>query len=182
MPHHVNAFDRLRIERLVWSLDQRLYDLPRSRRIATRREVRANLLEAAHDVGTGEALRRVGNSRSLAEQYLVAEFGDNPRHSWVGAAYAAGLMPLLLNFFLAEAANAFQSGVTATNPQATGAYVWSGVSWLQSATTYTFTDGTATTHGGAWTPLAYALWLLVTAAAGRLWRLRFRRRPVVATA
>src|SRR4051812_42468668 len=98
MPKSVNVFHRLRIERLVWALDQQLYDLPRARRIATRREVRANLIEAAHDVGATEALRRVGGSRRLAEQYLVAEFGDGPRHSWIGAAYAATMTPLLLNF------------------------------------------------------------------------------------
>ncbi|GIF26585.1 hypothetical protein BJ973_001029 [Actinoplanes tereljensis] len=176
----VTIFDRLRIERLVWSLDQQLYDLPRAQRLANRREVRANLLEAAHDVGTTEALRRVGGSRQLAEQYLVAEFGDGPRPSWIGAIYAAALLPLLLNFFLSEAANAFESGVTAADPQATGVYVWSGVSGLQSAITYTFSDGAASHHGGAWTPLTYALWLLLIVGAGRLWRLRLRRRPALA--
>ena len=30
MTHDVNLIDRLRIERVVWTLDQRLYDLPRS--------------------------------------------------------------------------------------------------------------------------------------------------------
>jgi hypothetical protein len=182
MSHTVNGLDRLRLERLVWSLDQQLYDLPRAQRIATRREVRANLRDAAHDVGTSEALRRVGGSRRLAEQYLVAEFGDQPRHSWTAAALTAALVPLLVNFVLAEAGNAFQSGVSAADPHVTGAYAWSGVSWLQSATTYTFTDGTASIHGGGWTPLTYVLWLAVIIGAGRLWRLRIRRRPAVATA
>ena len=49
-------FDRLRIERVVWTLDQRLYDLPRAVRIAHRRELRENLLTAARDVGTGAVL------------------------------------------------------------------------------------------------------------------------------
>lgn len=181
MPRNLNGLDRLRIERLVWSLDQQLYDLPRAQRIATRRDVRANLLEAARDVGATEALRRVGGSRRLAEQYLAAEFGDNPRHSWISAAYAATLTPLLLTFFLTEAGNAFQGGVTAADPHATGTYTWSGVVWLQSAATYTFNNGTASTHGGAWTPLTYLLWLLITIGVGRLWRLRFRR-PAAATA
>jgi len=174
--------DRLRIERLVWTLDQQLYDLPRDRRIAIRREVRANLIEATHDVGVTEALRRIGGSRRLAQQYLVAEFGDRPRPSWVGAAYGAGLTPLLLNFFLSEAGNAFRDGVTAGVPHATGTYVWSGVTWLQSATTYTFTDGTATTSGGAWTPIAWVVLLAVIVGAGRLWRVRLRRRPAMAAA
>jgi hypothetical protein len=174
--------DRLRIERLVWTLDQQLYDLPRDRRIAIRREVRANLIEATHDVGVTEALRRIGGSRRLAQQYLVAEFGDRPRPSWVGAAYGAGLTPLLLNFVLSEAGNAFRAGVTAAAPHATGTYVWSGVGWLQTATTYTFTDGTDTSTGGAWTPVTYLVLLAVIVLTGRLWRLRIRRRAAVAAA
>jgi len=174
--------DRLRIERLVWSLDQQLYDLPRAQRIGIRREVRANLIEAAHDVGVTEALHRVGGSRELAEQYLVAQFGDRPRPSWIGAAYGALLTPLLLNFFLGEAGQAFRDGVAAGVPHATGTYVWSGVTWLQSATTYTFTDGTATSSGGAWTPLTYLVLFAVMVGTGRLWRVRVRRRPAVATA
>jgi len=183
MPHTVGWFDRLRIERLVWMLDQQIYDLPRQSRLATRREVRANLLDAARDVGTTAALRRVGGSRGLAEQYLVAEFGEGPRHSWTAAAFAAALIPLLINFFLSEAAAAFRHGVTAADPHATGTFIWSGVSWLQSPSTFTFTDGSSGGVGGAWTPLAYLLWILVTIGAGRLWRLRrVRARRAVATA
>jgi hypothetical protein len=176
MPHRIGLLDRLRIERLVWALDQQIYDLPRRTRVATRREVRANLLEAAADVGTTAALGRVGGSRQLAEQYLQAEFGEGPRHSWVGAAYAAGTIPLLVNFFLGEARNAFLNGVTAADPHANGTYLWSGVSWLQTSVSATFTDGQVNTSGGSWTVLTYALWLTATVAAGRLWRLS-RRKP-----
>jgi hypothetical protein len=179
----VRWFDRLRIERLVWALDQQLYDLPRAARIATRREVRANLLEAAADIGAGPALRRVGSSRRLAEQYLTAEYGDRPRHSWIAAAYVGGLVPLLLNFVLGEAATAFRNGVTAADPHATGSFVWSGFSLLQSPAAITFTDGQSASVGGAWTPLTYVLWLAAVILAGRLWRLipnRDRRVPAPA--
>jgi hypothetical protein len=47
--------DRLRTERVVWTLDQRLYDLPRNSRIAMRREVRENLRTATVDVGATQA-------------------------------------------------------------------------------------------------------------------------------
>ena len=50
MDHRISWFERLRIEWVVWSLDQRLYDLPRRSRIEKRREVRANLITAAHIV------------------------------------------------------------------------------------------------------------------------------------
>jgi hypothetical protein len=184
MPHTVTWLDRLRIERLVWTLDQRLYDLPRATRITDRREVRANLLAAAADVGTRQALRQLGGSRRLAEEYLTAELGDGPRHSWIAAAYFAALVPLLTNFFLSEANSAYQSGVTAVDPHATGTFVGDGVSYLQSATTYTFVDGHASSTGGAWTVTTYALWLVGTVLAGRLWRLpraARRRRKAAAT-
>lgn len=177
MTHPIRPLDRLRIERLVWALDQQIYDLPRRSRITTRREVRANLLEAAADVGTTAALRGVGGSRQLAQQYLRAEFGEGPRHSWIGAAWAVFVTPLLLNFFLGEAQNAFLGGITAADPHATGTYSWSGVSWLQSPVRTAFIDGHASSTGGAWTVSAYALWLIVTVAAGRLWRLSRRDLP-----
>ncbi|MGX6600817.1 hypothetical protein ACWKSP_01570 [Micromonosporaceae bacterium Da 78-11] len=177
MTHPVGRLGRLRIETRVWLLDQQIYDLPRRTRITVRQEVRANLLDAARVVGAGQALRRLGGSRRLAEQYLRAEFGDEPRRSWIAAAYTAGLIPLALNFLLAGAAATFERGVTAADPHATGSFVWAAVGHLQRPVTFAFTDGQATSTGGAWTPLTYALWLLAVIVAGRLWRLpRLRRR------
>ena len=163
--------DRLRIERFVWTLDQQIYDLPRASRIAKRREVRDNLRAAARDVGTKEALRRLGSSRRLANEYLEAEFGDGPRHSWLAAGIVAGLLPLLTLGFMGEATSAYQEAITAIDPHATGTFTWQGFDYLQTSVTYTFTNGHATHTGGAWTPLTYAIWLLATILAGRLWRL-----------
>ncbi|MFG1807319.1 hypothetical protein [Streptomyces sp. NPDC049040] len=176
MQHSLNWLDRLRVERLIWSLDQRLYDLPRRSRIATRREVRANLLAAAQDIGTGQALRRVGSSRQLAQDYLNAELGSEPRHSWTAAACFGLTVPLILNFFLDESASAYQQAVTAADPQATGTHVWQGVTWLQNGITFTFDHGHATRTGGSWTVLVYVLWLAGAIACGRLWRLLPARR------
>lgn len=176
MTHSVGTLDRLRIERLVWGLDQQLYDLPRSSRIAHRREVRANLLTAASDLGTSEALRRVGSSRSLASQFLTAELGDGPRHSWVAAAYFAALVPLALMSLLAEAANAYQQAITAENPHATGSFTYHGVSYLQTAVHFQFENGVASQTGGAFTPVVYVGWAVGTVLCGRLWRLVGRRR------
>ena len=83
MPNDVNLLDRLRIERAVWSLDQRLYDLPRRTRIERRRELRSNLLDAARDTGTTAALRDMGDSGTLAAEYLDAELGRaRGTHGW----------------------------------------------------------------------------------------------------
>ena len=170
MPHTVTWLDRLRIERAVWSLDQRLYDLPRRTRIETRREVRQNLLTGARDVGTTQALRNLGGSGELAQQYLSAAFGSGPRHSWMAAGIFALAIPLLANSFFSDAANAFASGITAADPDATGTYTWGGVSRLQSTVTYTFVGGDGTWTGGAFTPLFYILWIIATILVGRLWR------------
>ncbi|HSV67952.1 MAG TPA: hypothetical protein VLJ59_18910 [Mycobacteriales bacterium] len=171
MPHSITWIDRLRIERVVWTLDQRLYDLPRRSRIAKRRELRDNILVAARDVGTSPALRRLGDSRRLADEYLTAELGEGPRHSWVAAILFGGTVPLLINYFLGEAASAYGQAITATDPNATGTFVWGGVHHLQETVTYTFTQGQASITGGAWTPVCWALWILGTVLAGRLWRL-----------
>lgn len=62
MAHDLNHLDRVRIERVVWTLDQRLYDLPRKIRIAHRRELRDNLTAAARVVGVSAALRDIGDA------------------------------------------------------------------------------------------------------------------------
>lgn len=176
MTQSVGTVDRLRIERLVWGLDQRLYDLPRRSRIAHRREVRANLLSAAADVGTAEALRRVGSTGALAAQYLSAEFGDGPRPSWITAAYFAAGVPLGLMYLLGEASDAFGRAIKAADPHATGSFTYHGVSYLQAPVHFTFTNGESSQYGGAFTPLVYVLWLAGTVAVGRLWRVKPRRR------
>ena len=82
MPDTLSLVDRLRIERVVWSLDQRLYDLPRTSRIAKRREVRENLQVAAAHVGVAHAIRQFG-------QHPTACSGVSRRRIWRRA--SAGL-------------------------------------------------------------------------------------------
>lgn len=170
MSHAVSWTDRLRIERAVWALDQRLYDLPRRSRIAKRREVRMNLIAAAHDVGTRDALGHLGDSRQLAAEYLAAELGEGPRHSWVAAAVFLLTAQLVLTSMLADAAMAFGDGVTAANPGATGTFTWSGIDHLQDDVTFTFVGGAGDYVGGAWTPLAWGILIVATVLVGRLWR------------
>jgi hypothetical protein len=181
MTRTVSWIDRLRIERVVWMLDQRLYDLPRRSRIAKRREVRENLLAAAHDVGTTDALRHLGDSRRLAVEYLSAEFGDGPRHSWIAAAVFATGALLLFNGMLSDASSAFGDGITAADPNATGTFTWSGIQYLEDTVTFTVANGHVTSVvGGAWSPLTWGIWIVGTLLVGRLWRalpyLRLRHR------
>jgi hypothetical protein len=182
MDHALTWMSRLRIERVVWTLDQRLYDLPRQSRIAMRREVRENLRTAAADVGTTQAIRNLGTGRRLAQEYRAAEFGDGPRPHWYAAAVFFFTAQLFLTSFLAQAATAFGDGVKAAHPHATGTYVWNGIGYVQSSVTYTFVDGQNTQTGGAWTPFAWALWIIAAVLVGRMWRFRWTRRPRTATA
>ena len=170
MTHSVTWIDRLRIERVVWALDQRLYDLPRKSRIAKRREVRENLRAASADIGTANALRNIGNSRQLAAEYRDAEFGSQPRPSWIAAATFLLTAQLFFTSFLSEAAQAFGDGITAADPNATGTFTWPGIHYVQTSVTYTFVNGHGDSVGGAWTPLAWVIWLVAAVLVGRLWR------------
>jgi hypothetical protein len=183
MPNDVNLLDRLRMERVIWSLDQRLYDLPRKTRIERRRELRANLLAAARDAGTSAALRGVGDSGSLAAEYLNAELGPGPRHSWMAAGVFLLTSALLLTSVLFDAADAFGDGILAGNPDVDGTFTWPGIGYLQSEVTYTVADGNHTFVGGAFTPLTWALLIIGTIAVGRLWRAlpRWRQRRIAET-
>jgi hypothetical protein len=184
MTYNVSWLDRLRIERVVWVLDQRLYDLPRKSRIDKRREVRENLRAAASDIGTREALARLGNSRELATEYLTAEFGGGPRPSWIAASVFLFTGVLVGTSLLTSAALAYRDGILAANPHANGTFTWHGIGYLQTSVQYTFVDGSSHFTGGALTPLAWLLGAIATVVVGRLWRLPsvWRRRRAQAIA
>ena len=170
MNANLPLLDRLRIERLVWSLDQQLYDLPRASRISTRREVRTNLTEAAQEVGVRQAIRNVGSSRQLAEGYLTARFGDGPRHSWLAAALFLMTTVLFATSFLTDVALAYARGVSDADPHATGTFTYDGLRYFQTQVTYTFTDGSQTHVGGGFSITTWVLLLVGTVLVGRLWR------------
>jgi hypothetical protein len=155
----------------------------RRSRIAKRREVRANLLLAADDLGAGKAMRNLGNSRRLAAEYRAAEFGDQERPLWLAAALFLFTGQLAWTSLLSEAALAFGHGVTTANPDATGTFSWSGIRYLQDSVTFTFDHGNGTHVGGAATPVTWALWLVTTILVGRLWRVvnLWRDRHATAT-
>ena len=164
--------DRLRIERAVWMLDARIQDLPRKSRIAKRRELRQNLRAAADEVGARQAVRQLGNLRALSMGYLTAEDGDvSRRPSWTAAAAWIAIVDFFMLLLDHVALAAFRAGIAATAPHATGTIHWSGVPYLISNAQVTYTNGSASTLGGAWTPWVYVVMLGGAVVAGRLWRL-----------
>lgn len=163
--------DRLRIERAVWAFDHMLQDLPRKSRLARRRELRDNLHSATEDVGAAAAVRQLGDLRQLAAGYMAAEYGDwQPRPSWTRAAGAAVLFYFLLSWLLEAGSSAFRAGILTGQPAATGSFSWDGIPYLLDDVAFTFTNGVATSVGGAWRPGAYVVLVLVSILAGRLWR------------
>lgn len=175
MANDLSLLDRLRIERVVWTLDQRLYDLPRKVRIAHRRELRANLTEAAGVVGVSAALRDLGVASALADSYREAQFGAAPRPAWTAATLFVMTTAFVLTAVLFDAAKAFGDGILAGNPDAAGTYYWPGVSQLQTEVTYTVADGEVVFVGGAFSPLTWALLALGFVLVGRVWRVLPRR-------
>jgi hypothetical protein len=168
--HDLTWIDRVRVERVVWSLDHRLYDLPHASRIARRREVRQNLLSAAQDVGTGAALRNLGSSAQLAAEFLRAELGEGPRHSWIAAFIFASAALLVSTSLFTDAAQGFGAGIEAADADASGTFTWDGIPYLQNAVTYTFVDGHCSFACGGLSLMCWALLLGGTVLAGRLWR------------
>jgi len=183
MTHTLTQVDRLRIERAVWTFDSRLQDLPRKTRVAKRRELRSNLRAAAADVGAVEALRRLGNMRRLAAEYLVAEYGQGgPRPSWLSGFAFVVVTVVFLSWLLDAGTSAFTAGVLTAIPHATGTFHWQGIPYVLNHVTIKLVDGNADpsggASGGAWTPLVYVFLFAGATLVGRLWRLlpAWRRR------
>ncbi len=175
MTQQLNIADRLRIARVVWLLDQRIYEPPRRRRIAIRHEVRENLRTATADVGATHAIRNIGSVGELASGYLDAQFGGRSRPSWLAAAVFVFTTLLFLQSILTDAANAFARGVLTANPAYSGTLHWGGVHLLQTDVAVTLSGGTTTLKGGALSVWAWLLLALGAIAVGRLWRALPRR-------
>ncbi|MFC8701111.1 hypothetical protein ACFUIV_02990, partial [Streptomyces anulatus] len=130
--------DRLRIERAVWTLDSHLDNLPLRSKRAKRRETRANLHAAAADVGAAEAIRGLGDLRSLAAGYLAAEYGEHgPRPSYTMGAVWLIMVHVIAGLLAVAGKAAFTAGVRAAEPRATGDFHWPGVRYVINEATIT---------------------------------------------
>jgi hypothetical protein len=165
--------DRLRIERAVWTLNACVANyLPRRSRAARRRELRLDLRAAAADVGCAEALRRLGDPRLLAAEFVTAEYGDRVRWPQAGTGTLCVFLVVAVSSAVVDAGtSAFRAGILAASPHPAGTYRWPGIPYLSNYATVTFTHGHAATLGGAWTPLVYLAVLAAGVIGGRLWRL-----------
>jgi hypothetical protein len=161
--------DRMRIERAVWTLDSSLRNLPAKSRNAKRRELRINLRAASADVGANEALRRLGNIRTMASEYVVAEYGG-PGPSWFAAIYVLWVAFPLMFWFSNARINAFRAGALAANPHLTGTFHSTGVAYIFTNDTFIFAHGKASEIGGTLLPFVYVCIFALAVLVGRLWR------------
>jgi hypothetical protein len=174
--------DRLRVERAIWVLDTLNGDLPGRRRKAIRNELRADLWASAQEVGTAEAIRRLGNLRRLSAEYSDAEYGeDAPRPRWLKGIFWGALTDFVLMFVTAAQLAAFEAGLLAAGPGA-GEYEYRPLGWGPIYNT-TYDDEGFTGFYLDLVPalLPYAAVQVVAfVVGGRMWRALPKRRQRVA--
>lgn len=175
--------DKVRIERVVWTLDWLLQDLPGRRRRDIRRDLRANLRAAAGDVGAAAAIRNLGRLRDVAADYLTAEYGEGAVRPTVmrGIGWMV-VTEIVLAGIVIVAFVAFLAGLRAAAPVHPGPYTWDGLSVLGISGVVTpYADGGLAVEAVIY-PWALAYPLAAFVLGGRLWRYagawwRARRRP-----
>ena len=162
----MNVIDRLRLERAVqsydWWLDLR--GVPGRRRRELRRELQANLTDAAQDVGVERAVAALGSTRQMAAE-AVPDRQDRPR--WrlgLQAAVAALVLSVVCELLagLAWADGAMAAGPDGRVEGAVSLFPGSSVAYEPVGT------GFAVTLQIGWLCLVVALVVLVVAA--RAWR------------
>jgi hypothetical protein len=179
MSNSLPLVDRLRIERVVWTVDILVSDLPGRSQRAVRNELRDNLRAAAAEGGVSAAVRGLGSLRRLAAGYLDAEYGENgPRPRWLNGLTWAITLYLFFLGIMFVGNDAFIDGVLAANPHATGTYTWSQLGVWGPNLTVTMMGGRLDSA-----VLSYSVAILLYFAVGyvlgaRLWRLLppWRRR------
>lgn len=178
MPTTPTWTDKARIARAVWTVDLLVQDLPGRARRAVRRDLRTNLYAATADIGSRQALQRLGGLRRIASDYLDAEYGDRRRPRWLsGLAWTLTVEIFLLGLGFA-ALSAFTAGVLTTDPAADGTFGWAALLPGGIAGDVTLSNGR--TAGFSFTiSVGMLLYLLGAFVLGsRMWRLWLPpRRP-----
>jgi hypothetical protein len=124
MPAALSITDRARITATLWRLDVLMWDLPRRARQANLAELRANLTAAAADHGARDAVRQLGDLRSVADDYLDAEYGDPRRRPrWrTGMYWALYLDAIILTAGLIGFLSFMDGVLAAAGPGTSGTY------------------------------------------------------------
>ena len=95
----------------------------------------------------------MGDSGTLAAEYLDAELGPGPRHSWLAAGVFLLTTVLLLDVGALRRRRRLRRRHPRRQPDADGTFTWPGIGYLQTEVTYTVSGGEHSFVGGAFTPL-----------------------------
>lgn len=159
--------DRARIAWTVWIVSLPLLDLPRRRRRPILRDLHANLREAAAEVGSREAVARLGSKVELANSYLVAA---GPRSRlvcgvlWMVLAFACWMFAYML------ISTGFLMGVEMAAPTGDYRYSWQAP-WLLGFGGFLESTGDGTSVGGTLTPGPLIIFAVAFGlGASRFWR------------
>lgn len=159
--------DRLRLDRYLIRLDWHLQDYPGTAARAIRREIKADLLSAATEIGMPAALDALGSPAVLAHGYLT-ELG-RPRPRFTAGAIAAGLaIGAVWSMQVAYAFGALDTLAAVGDASVT-------LTSLGTSMTYTRTASQISVEGALtwpWLVLWLAVGLVAFSLASRLWRLR----------
>ncbi len=165
-PARPGLADQLRLDRYLIRLEWHLQDYPQKAARAIRREIKADMLTAAGEVGMPAALAALGSPAVLAHGYLAELGRQRPR--FTTGAIAAGLaIGALWYMQVAYAIGALDAlgavgGGTAT------------LTVLGASATYTHTSSALSVQGTfawQWFALWFGVGLLAFALASRIWRL-----------
>ena len=162
----MTVLDRIRVERAVLTYDfwLDLRGTPGRRRRDLRRELRANLRDAAARTGGRSAVAGLGSTRQMAAD-TQAEDPTRPR--WTAGAHAALLALMLTLTGALIAATAWADGVLSADPSRP---VRGSVTFLPgSSMEYApLGDGFALSYSTGWAPVVIGLVVFVVVA--RPWR------------
>jgi len=182
MTNTLTWLDHLRIEFAIVRVDVMISALSLERQEEILGELRTNLRAASQQMGSAEAVRRLGGLRRLANSYLDVEYGDQgPRPRWlIGILWLFVVEGVLLAVAFAGS-QGFVDGVLATDPHASGTYAWHALAPLGRSEVFVFSDGRLDSFGLAFSaPMlaaaAGALGAAVLAIGARAWRCLPQRR------
>jgi hypothetical protein len=167
----LSLMDRLRIERVVWTVDAYVQSLPGRSRQAVRRELRANLHRSTAELGASEAIQGLGDLRRLGREYLDAEYGHRPRPHVLHGVLVALAIEAMIVVALIGGFQSFLAGLESGGPPAPGTYVWNSLTALGLSGEVTYDANGVSAFSFMVAGIA-PLYVLVGFVVGsRLWRL-----------
>jgi len=176
MTNTLTWLDLLRIEFAIVRVDVMISALSLERQEEILGELRTNLRAASQQMGSAEAVRRLGGLRRLARSYLDVEHGDQgPRARWlIGILWMFVVEGVLLAVAVAGS-QGFVDGVLATDPHASGTYAWHVLAPAAPSANFVFSDGRLDSFGLTFSAPTFAVAAAALGAAAlaigaRAWR------------